>query len=50
MATSNGRLRPLTSHWNAIYGIQQKLKTGTMRGLVLWSAWNGLLDDYSMDG
>ena len=31
---------------NAIYGIQEKLGVTSMQGLVLWTARNGLLDDY----
>ena len=37
-------IKPVTAR-NAIYGIQQKLGVGTMQGLVLWCARNGLLDD-----
>ena len=37
-------IKPVTVR-NAIYGIQQKLKVGTMQELVLWSVRNGLLDD-----
>ena len=29
---------------NAIYGIQSKVKVGTIQGLVLWAVRNGLLD------
>ena len=32
---------------NAIYGIQEKLKVGSMQELVLWAVRNGLLDDYA---
>ena len=35
---------------NAIYGIQQKLKVGTMQGLVVWAVRNGLLDDCAGEG
>ena len=38
-------IRPVTVR-NAIYGIQQKLGVTSMQGLVLWTARNGLLDDY----
>lgn len=38
-------VRPVTVR-NAIYGIQQKLGVTSMQGLVLWTARNGLLDDY----
>ena len=38
-------LRPVTVR-NAIYGIQQKVGVTSMQGLVLWTARNGLLDDY----
>ena len=41
-------VKPVTVR-NAIYGIQQKLKIGTMQGLVLWSVRNGLLDNFSVD-
>ena len=34
---------------NAIYGIQRKLKVGTMQELVLWCVRNGLLDNYTTD-
>ena len=36
-------IKPVTAR-NAIYGIQQKLKVGTMQALVLWCVRNGLLD------
>ena len=39
------RVKPVTVR-NAIYGIQQKLRVTSMQGLVLWTARNGLLDDY----
>ncbi len=42
-------IKPVTAR-NAIYGIQQKLKVGTMQGLVLWCVRNGLLDGYATDG
>ncbi|MYD65016.1 MAG: response regulator transcription factor [Chloroflexi bacterium] len=38
-------IKPVTVR-NAIYGIQQKLGITSMQGLVLWTARNGLLDDY----
>ena len=38
-------VKPVTVR-NAIYGIQQKLRITSMQGLVLWTAQNGLLDDY----
>ena len=38
-------VKPVTVR-NAIYGIQQKLRVTSMQGLVLWTAQNGLLDDY----
>ncbi len=38
-------VKPVTVR-NAIYGIQQKLRVTSMQGLVLWTARNGLLDDY----
>ena len=38
-------IRPVTVR-NAIYGIQEKLGVMSMQGLVLWTARNGLLDDY----
>ncbi len=38
-------IRPVTVR-NAIYGIQQKVGVTSMQGLVLWTARNGLLDDY----
>ena len=38
-------IRPVTVR-NAIYGIQQKVGATSMQGLVLWTARNGLLDDY----
>ena len=41
-------VKPVTVR-NAVYGIQQKLKIGTMQGLVLWSVRNGLLDNFSAD-
>ena len=37
-------IKPVTAR-NAIYGIQSKLRLGTMQELVLWIARNGLLDD-----
>ena len=37
-------IKPVTAR-NAIYGIQAKLRLGTMQELVLWAARNGLLDD-----
>ena len=37
-------IKPVTVR-NAIYGIQAKLRVGTMQELVLWAARNGLLDD-----
>ena len=37
-------IKPVTAR-NAIYGIQQKLRIGTMQGLVLWCVHNGLLGD-----
>ena len=42
-------IKPVTAR-NAIYGIQQKLKVGTMQALVLWCVRNGLLDSYATDG
>ncbi len=42
-------IKPATVR-NAIYGIQQKLKVGTMQGLVLWCFRNGLLDISTTDG
>ena len=42
-------IKPVTAR-NAIYGIQQKLRIGTMQELVLWCVHNGLLDDYTTDG
>ena len=41
-------VKPVTVR-NAIYGVQQKLKVTSIQGLVLWTAQNGLLDDYSPD-
>ncbi len=38
-------IRPVTVR-NAIYGIQQKLGVTSMQSLVLWTARNGLLDDF----
>ena len=38
-------VKPVTVR-NAIYGIQQKLRITSMQGLVLWTARNGLLNDY----
>ena len=38
-------IKPVTVR-NAIYGIQTKLRVGTMQELVLWAARNGLLDDF----
>ena len=38
-------VKPVTVR-NAIYGIQQKLRVTSMQGLVLWTARNGLLDDF----
>ena len=38
-------VKPVTVR-NAIYGIQQKLGVTSMQALVLWSARNGLLNDY----
>ena len=37
-------IKPVTAR-NAIYGIQKKLRIGTMQGLVLWCVHNGLLGD-----
>ena len=37
-------IKPVAAR-NAIYGIQQKLKVGTMQGLALWAVRNGLLGD-----
>ena len=37
-------IKPVTAR-NAIYGIQQKLRVGTMQGLVLWCVRNGLMGD-----
>ena len=34
---------------NAIYVIQEKLGVTSMQGLVLWTARNGLLDDYDAE-
>ena len=42
-------IKPVTVR-NAIYGIQQKLKVGTMQGLVVWAVRNGLLDDCAGEG
>ena len=42
-------IKPVTIR-NAIYGIQQKLKVGTMQGLVVWAVRNGLLDDCAGEG
>ena len=42
-------IKPVTAR-NAIYGIQQKLKVGTMQELVIWCVRNGLLDSYATDG
>ena len=39
-------IKPVTVR-NAIYGIQEKLGVTSMQGLVLWTARNGLLDDYN---
>ena len=36
-------IKPVTVR-NAIYGIQSKVKVGTIQGLVLWAVRNGLLD------
>ena len=41
-------VKPVTVR-NAIYGIQRKLKVGTMQELVLWCVRNGLLDNYTTD-
>ena len=41
-------IRPVTVR-NAIYVIQEKLGVTSMQGLVLWTARNGLLDDYDPD-
>ena len=38
-------IKPVTVR-NAIYVIQEKLGVTSMQGLVLWTARNGLLDDY----
>ena len=38
-------IKPVTVR-NAIYGIQTKLRVGTMQELVLWAARNGLLGDF----
>ena len=38
-------VKPVTVR-NAIYVIQEKLGVTSMQGLVLWTARNGLLDDY----
>ena len=38
-------VKPVTVR-NAIYGIQQKLNVTSIQALVLWTAQNGLLDDY----
>ena len=37
-------IKPVTAR-NAIYGIQQKLRVGTMQGLILWCVRNGLMGD-----
>ena len=42
-------VKPVTVR-NAVYGIQRKLKVGSMQGLVLWAVRNGLLDDYATGG
>ena len=41
-------VKPVTVR-NAIYGIQQKLRVTSMQGLVLWTARNGLLDDFDLE-
>ncbi len=41
-------IKPVTVR-NAIYVIQEKLGVTSMQGLVLWTARNGLLDDYDPD-
>ena len=41
-------VKPVTVR-NAIYGIQQKVKVTSMQGLVLWTARNGLLDDFDLE-
>ena len=41
-------VKPVTVR-NAIYGIQQKLRITSMQGLVLWTARNGLLDDFDLE-
>ena len=41
-------IKPVTVR-NAIYVIQEKLGVTLMQGLVLWTARNGLLDDYDPD-
>ena len=37
-------MKPVTAR-NAIYGIQQQLQVGAMKGLALWGVRNGLLGD-----
>ena len=39
-------VKPVTVR-NAIYGVQQKLRVTSVQELVLWTARNGLLDDYA---
>ena len=41
-------IKPVTVR-NAIYVIQEKLGVTSIQGLVLWTARNGLLDDYDPD-
>ena len=43
MADERG-IKPVPAR-RAIYGIQQKLKVGTMQGLAPWAVRNGLLGD-----
>ncbi len=42
-------IKPVTVR-NAIYVIQEKLGVTSMQRLVLWTARNGLLDDYDPEG
>ncbi len=46
---ADGRGIKSVSVRNAIYRIQQKLRIGTIQGLVLWAVRNGLLDEYGPD-
>ena len=39
-------IKPVTVR-NAIYGIQQKLRIGTMQELVVWAVRNGLVDNFA---